>query len=157
MFCDIAPICNEYRGLERSVDICKFNSKNKWQFKNILEKYFDYLECCEVQFSKKQILEMIEFAKYFSENSSDTYEVIIYNDSQICELFGHKLLFLGIEVLYCDIEPLLLEPNLQPILKGLKNNFGLLNSVDDFEKIRNLDVIAEYGELQFVWVYSLLN
>lgn len=157
MFCDIAPICNEYRGIERSVDICNFKSRNKRQFKDEIEKYFNYLECCEVPFSKKQISEMIEFAKYFSQNSSDTYEVIIYNDSRICESFGHELLFLGIEVLYCDVESLLLEPNLQPLLKGLKNNFGLLNSVDDIEKILNTDLFTKYGKLQYVWVYTLLN
>ena len=157
MFCDIAPICNEYRGIERSVDICNFKSRNKRQFKDVIEIYFNYLECCEVPFSKKQISEMIEFAKYFSQNSSDTYEVIIYNDSRICESFGHELLFLGIEVLYCDVESLLLEPNLQPLLKGLKNNFGLLNSVDDIEKILNTDLFTKYGKLQYVWVYTLLN
>lgn len=159
MFCNIAPICDNYRGIERSVNTSNFNQKGRKRYKEIIETYFDYLEWSDSpysSFSKQQVLKMIEFAKYFSQNSSDTYEVIVYDDAQISELFDYKLQFLGIDILYCDIEPLLLEPELQTIFKDLKNKYGLIEGINEINTIQSFDEVARYGELRYVWIYSLL-
>lgn len=130
---DIVPIKSQYRGMDRTLLITDlWNSNSKKHFDELLEKYYLYLENCEV-ISKKAFEDVIIFFQEVIKYDI-LCEMIVYDTVPLDTAFGYPVELIGIDIVHDMCESLLSDTVSPQVLYRLNKN-GLCRTVNDVGEI----------------------
>lgn len=108
----IVAIKGKYRGMDRSVDI-PYDAKTKKVYKQLLEKYFSYIDLeCNGACDKDALEKMIVFYKEFCAYEISC-EMIAFSSEPMEQVHGYPVELLGIDIVH-DMCESLIEDEINP-------------------------------------------
>ena len=132
---DVVPIRGYYRGIERSLLATDLFCRNKGNYHDLLELYYDYLAVMEQAYSETNFERVVSFFRTLVK-SGISCEVIVYDHCPQTTAYGYCLEFLGIDIA-CDLAESLL-CGCDENIKTQLNNWGLCTSLSNVEAVMRL-------------------
>ena len=157
---DIVSITWSYRGIDRSIEVHDFLTKDtKSNYKKLLDQYFNFLDdTCNPKKSYSYDLEqfklLLSYYKFFRKEKVNC-EIIAFSYSPLENLFGYHLEFLGIDVV-CDLaESLIKDRSEDDRIKSCLNRNGLLDNVENIAFVLENSITGKL-DWRSCFVYKVL-
>lgn len=149
---DIVPIQKKYRGMGRNLTGLEYTPKEKKEFEDWLNKYYEYLDACLSE-EEDDIIWKHVVDYYMEIKDKQPCEIIVWDTAPLESVFGYTLELLGIDIVHEERESLL--ENIETckeysFIDSKLNENGLCRTVEDVEALIPL---LDHGNVEWKTCY----
>lgn len=151
--CCIVSLNEDYRGIDRGVDMRVFNDvKDKFLYDYAFNQYLEYLNIEEI-YSEENLQSLISFANYI-QTCNKTCDVILYDTEPVTDISSFR--FIGIDIINQHLDSFLRKKRFSNRKSFFKTNEnGLFDVLEDANAVIKYmqEKSSNYSDLYSVYVY----